>query len=324
MLERILASSSPGAGAQVMGTGIVSIGLSVDGRETLSRGLLVIASVIWVGLAVLLSLRAARDPTGVAADARSPASLTAPIATAVLGARMTLLGWTGVGVAALALALGLWLVLFGPVRLGWTSPTVGASLLLAVSPEAVAVIAAAIAEHGHARWLLLVALASFGLGLVFYVFVISRFDFRELASGRGDHWITGGALGIAALAAATCATGASTLALGDAAETALKDIAVGLWVLTMVWLSVLVYAEFRWPRPRYDTRRWSTVFPLGMYAACSFAVGAAAHADVITSFARIWVWVGLAAWALVFIATLERAATLLRVGRPPRRRTTRS
>ena len=49
-----------------------------------------------------------------------------------------------------------------------------------------------------------------------------------------------------------------------------------------------------------------------MYAACSFVVGAAAHASGITSFARIWVWVGLAVWLAVFGGMLARAPQLLR------------
>ena len=36
-----------------------------------------------------------------------------------------------------------------------------------------------------------------------------------------------------------------------------------------------------------------------MYAACSFVVGAVGSAPVITSFARVWVWVALAVWAMV-------------------------
>jgi hypothetical protein len=245
-------------------------------------------------------------------DAHTPAALTAPIATAVLGTRLTLLGWAWAGIAALVLAFGLWLVLLRPVLLGWKLPTVGISLLFAVAAEALVVIAVGVAALEHARWLLVVALFGLALGLVFYVAVISRFDFRQLAVGHGDHWITGGALGIAALAAGMSATVASELDLGDAAETTLETLAIGLWVLTMLWLVVLVFAELRWRRPRYDARRWSTVFPLGMYAACSFAVGTAAHADAITDFARVWVWIGLAAWALVFAVTLGRGAALLR------------
>ena len=310
--ERVLVASRPGAGAQVMGTGIVSIGLAVDGHETLSRALLVIACVIWLSLALLLGLRAGRDPAGVAADARTPAALTAPIATAVLGARLSLLGWAWAGIAALVLTFGLWLVVLRPVLSGWSTPTVGISLLLAVSAEALAVIGVSVATLEHARWLLVVVLIPLILGLLLYAAVISRFDWRQLAVGHGDHWITGGALGIAALAAAMSATAALPLGLDHTAEPTLKALAVGLWVLTMLWLVVLMFAEVRWRRPGYDARRWSTVFPLGMYAACSFAVGTAAHADVITDFARAWVWIALASWALVFAVTLERGAALVR------------
>jgi hypothetical protein len=44
-----------------------------------------------------------------------------------------------------------------------------------------------------------------------------------------------------------------------------------------------------------------------MYAACSFVVGIAAHAGAITSFARVWVWVALAVWVVVFVAMIRRA-----------------
>jgi hypothetical protein len=40
-LERLLAAIPPASGAVVMGTGIVSIGLSLDGHEMISRVLLI-------------------------------------------------------------------------------------------------------------------------------------------------------------------------------------------------------------------------------------------------------------------------------------------
>jgi hypothetical protein len=212
----------------------------------------------------------------------------------------------------LVIALLLWAALLRPVLAGWRSPTVGVSLLLAVSFESLAVLAATLAAPEHARWLLIAALVPFGLGLGAYVFVISRFDLHQLVVGRGDHWITGGALGIAALAAAKLTATARALGIVGGRGGVLEDMAVGLWVLTMLWLLVLLFAEARWPRRRYDARRWSTVFPLGMYAACSFAVGAVAHAGAITSFARVWVWIGLASWAIVFAATIGRAVEAVR------------
>jgi hypothetical protein len=170
-----------------MASGVVSIGLSLDGQETLSRVTLVVAAGIWVTLAILLPLRAVLDPAGVRADARTPGALTGAAATAVLGTRLVLLGWAWAGVAALVIAVVVWVVLLGPVLAGWRTPTAGVSLLLAVSAESLAVLAATLATPEHARWLVIAALVPFGLGLGLYVFVISRFDFHQLAVGRGDH-----------------------------------------------------------------------------------------------------------------------------------------
>ena len=213
VLGRTLDSIPPAAGSEVMGTAIVSIALSLDGHETLSRVVLAIAAAIWVTLALLLPLRAARDPARFRADARTPGALTAPVATAVLGTRLTTLGWAWAGVAMLVIAFVLWVALLGPVLAGWKSPTVGVSLLLAVSAESLAVLAATLSTSEHARWLLIAALVPFGLGLGLYVFVIARFDLHQLVVGRGDHWITGGALGISSLAAARIAIAASALGI---------------------------------------------------------------------------------------------------------------
>jgi tellurite resistance protein TehA-like permease len=310
ILGRTLDSIGPAAGSEVMGTAIMSIALALDGRETLSRVMLAIAAAIWVTLALLLPLRIARDPARFRADARTPVAFTAAIATGVLGTRLTLLGWGWAGIAALVITLVVWAALLGPVLANWKAPTVGVSLLLAVAPESLAVLAVTLAATEHARWLLIAAFVPFVLGLGFYAFVIARFDVRQLSAGHGDHWITGGALGIAALAAGRIAAAAKGFDMG--AGSVLEGLAVGLWILTMLWLLVLLFTEVRWPRLRYDPRRWSTVFPLGMYAACSFAVGAAAHAGAITDFARVWVWVALAAWAVVFAVTFGRGVKVVR------------
>jgi tellurite resistance protein TehA-like permease len=307
VVKRTLDAIAPASGAVVMGTGIVSIALSLDGHETISRVLLVLDAVIWMALAVLLPARAARDPRRFRSDVRTPAALTSVAGTAVLGTRLTLLGWDWAGVALLVIALLLWAALLAPVLTHWRTPTVGSSLLLTVSTESLAVLAATLAIPEHAHWLLGAALAPFGLGLAFYVFIIARFDLRQLAIGRGDHWITGGALAICTLAAGKITTGAKTLAMLGGGGGTLKSLSLGLWALTMLWLPVLLLSEALRARPGYDVRRWSTVFPVGMYAACSFAVGQAAHASPITSFARVWVWVALVVWLIVFAAMLGEA-----------------
>jgi hypothetical protein len=295
-----------------MGTGIVSIGLSLDGRETLSRVILVIDAIVWVTLALLLAGRLRFDRERVRGEARLPASLTGVAGTAVLGTRLTLLGWSAVGGALLAISLVVWLVLL-PVVLGnWRTPTVGASLVLAVSTESLAVLAATLAAQQHADWLLYAALAPFLLGVGFYLFVISRFDFSQLLGGHGDHWITGGALAISALAAGRITLSAEALRTLTGAIATFKVVALVVWGLAIAWLPVLLAVEAWRPRVAYDVRRWSTVFPVGMYAACSFSVGAATKTAPITDFARVWVWLGVALWLVVFIAMLRRGVELTR------------
>jgi tellurite resistance protein TehA-like permease len=309
---RVLDWTPPAAGAEVMATGIVSVALSLDGDEMLSRILLVIAAVTWLVLAALVPLRAWRFRARLRAELRTPAAFTSVAGTAVLGARLATLGWTWAGIAALAIAAVVWALLLGPVLTHWRTPTDGSSLVLIVATESLAVLAATLGVIERADWLLVIALAPFVLGLGFYVFVIARFDLRELTVGHGDHWITGGALAISTLAAAKLLGGAKALALLGGGGGVLKDAALALWVLTMLWLPVLVLGEITHRRLRYDIRRWSTVFPVGMYAACSFVVGAAAHAGGITNFARVWVWVAVGVWAVVLVAMLYRGISAVR------------
>ena len=88
----------------------------------------------------------------------------------------------------------------------------------------------------------------------------------------------------------------------------------------MAWLPVLVAGEALRPRTGFDARRWSTVFPVGMYAAMSHAVGEQAGRPWIVAFARDWTWVAVAVWALVAAASVGRAARLLGDARAPRPR----
>jgi tellurite resistance protein TehA-like permease len=129
-VQRILGAVPPASGAAVMGTGIVSIGLALDGRETLSRILLVICAAAWVILGVVLGVRLLCDPERVGQEAHSPAALTAVAGTEVLGSRLTLLGWDWAGIALLVIALVVWLTLLSPVLTRWVVPTIGVSFVL--------------------------------------------------------------------------------------------------------------------------------------------------------------------------------------------------
>jgi tellurite resistance protein TehA-like permease len=292
-----------------MGTGIVSVALATDRQHFLSLALLALAAAVWVALALLLAGRLARERSRSVREARSPAALTGVAATAVLGARATGLGWSGVAIALLLIGAGLWLVLLVPVLRNWTAKSTGVSFMLTVSTQSLSVLAAQLATRDHVAWLLYASLVMFALGLALYVFVLAGFDFRQLLQGQGDHWVSGGALAISALAAARITLGADLLHL--LSPSALRTLAVVLWACSAAWLPALVLAELIRPRLRYDVRRWATVFPLGMYAACSFDAGRAASIGGLTDFAHVWAWIAFAAWCVVFAAMVWRGRDLV-------------
>jgi tellurite resistance protein TehA-like permease len=292
-----------------MGCGIVSIDLLVDGQPAASAVLFWLAVVVWVVLAV----RWIGAPSNAVREFRSPAALGCVAATAVLGARVA--GqWHTVAAAAavlLVVALAALGVLLWPVLSHWTTPTVGGSFLVTVATQGVAGFAAVLAAAYRADWLLYAAIVLFAAGLAGYLVVLWRFDFGSVGTAAGDQWVAGGALAISTLAVAKIAASAATLAVfgsgGGARLAAVDDVALALWCGAMVWLIPLVVSEFIRPRLAYHVLRWATVFPVGMYAACSFAVGQVTGIGEITDFARIWTPVAVAVTLIVLIGLTHRA-----------------
>jgi hypothetical protein len=276
-----------------MGTGIVSIALAIDGAETLSRVLLAIAAAAWVVLGAALASRAASDRPSLRLDARLPGSLTAVAGTAVLGARVALLGWGHVAAVLLALSIVTWIALVVPVLRNLARPSAGAAFMLAVSTESIAALAAFVATVDSTRWLLAASVVPLVLGIAAYLLVVVRFDRHELLAGRGDHWVAGGALAIATLACAK---------IGAAGELTrlLRPAALVLWIAAAAWVPVLVATEVSRPRG-YHLHRWATVFPVGMYAVCSFLVAGLLHVGPIADFARVCVWISVAVWGVVVV-----------------------
>lgn len=317
VLDRLFRAIPPASGAVVMGTGIVSVDLLVGGHTSLSLVPLVVATIVWVALGFLLAGRFLFDRARFEHEASLPAALTGVAGTAVLGTRVTLLGWLWAGTGLLIIACILWLALVVRVLRHWVTPTVGASFILVVSTESLAVLAATIGMAARTPWLVVTALIPLTLGVMFYAFVVSRFDVRQLLTGHGDHWVVGGALAISALACGKVTQATHALSLLGAAHGALSAVTLVLWVAAMCWLPVLIVGELISRRTTYDTRRWSTVFPVGMYAACSFATGAATAVAPISDFASLWTWIGVAVWLVVLAAMLWQVVPLVRTEQRP-------
>lgn len=135
-----------------------------------------------------------------------------------------------------------------------------------------------------------------------------------MVGGAGDHWVAGGALSISALAGSKLT--ASPVWTGSA-HTTLRTVTLALLALSLVWYVVLLTAELRHPRPRYDIRRWATVFPLGMTATACLSVADPAGVAWLRPLGEVLLWIAVGAWLLTFAALI--AAHLTAGGRAPSR-----
>ncbi|MFE3522616.1 tellurite resistance/C4-dicarboxylate transporter family protein [Streptomyces sp. NPDC059161] len=296
----------PAAGAAVMATAIISMGLHLNGAEVLSWTLLAMAAVLWCLLACDFVRRLLWERDRWSHEADTPPALTAVAATTVLGTRFSALGRHAVACALLAAAAAIRPGLLIAVVRHWRRRMPGVAFLVCVATQGLAVLAATLSLAGEGDWLARAALVALVVGLILYVQALGHFDFRQLRAGAGDQWISGGALAISALAA-------SGLALSPvwtgAAHTALGTTALVLLGLSLTWCAVLLVAETRWPRPGYDIRRWSTVFPVGMTAVAALSTAAATEIDWLHTLGQVLLWIAVVMWLLTLIGFLHDIGT---------------
>lgn len=312
------AQRSPAAGAAVLATGIVSVGLHLTGYEALSRVVLGLACVAWAVLAAGFGVRLVREPARWRAEAGTPGALTAVAATAVLGTRFSALGRQPLAEALLALAAVLWPLLLVQVARHWRRRMPGGVFLCCVATQGLAVLGATLAGAQATAWLARAALVLFWLGLVLYGCALALFDLRQVTEGLGDQWVAGGALAISALAGSelVAADSARLYLWNDDDRGVLRAVTLALLVLDLAWYAVLLVGEAVRPRRGYDVRRWATVFPLGMTAAAVLSVAAALDAPRLEGPGEVLLWIAVAAWLAVAAGAVAAARAGIRSTAP--------
>ncbi|MFD6431147.1 tellurite resistance/C4-dicarboxylate transporter family protein [Streptomyces venezuelae] len=297
-------SLPPAAGSAVMATGIISVGLRLLGHETLSRAALALAVAGWLALAADFAVRLFSERSRWETEADTPPALTAVAATCVLGTRFALLDRLFLAVCLLVGAAVLWLVLLPAVVRHWGHRMPGAVFLVCVATQAVAVLSGTLAAALPARPLDVVALVFFCLGLLLYAAALTRFDFTNVRTGAGDQWVAGGALAISALAGSKLVAAP----LYDGVwHGVLRTVTLLVLALDLAWYLVLLVAEVRSPRPRYDVRRWATVFPMGMTAVAVLSVSTAAEIPWLAGPGRVLLWIAVAVWVCVCAGMVRQA-----------------
>jgi tellurite resistance protein TehA-like permease len=330
---------SPAYFALVMATGIVSIASDRAGFRTIAAVLLWLNAgqylLVWI-LTLWRLLRYRRALVGDLTDHRSgPGFLSAVAATGVMGNQLILI--TG----AYDLAFGLWIFglflwiiltygIFFNLTIKETKPTIdqgitGAWLLAVVATQSIALLSALLARHFEQPVRLhinFVALSMWLWGGMMYIWMISlifyRYTFFKFspADFSSLYWINMGAMAISTLAGSLLIENTADAWFLETLLPFLRGFTIFFWATGTWWIPMLlilgvwrhVYRKFPL---RYDPQNWGAVFPLGMYAACTFEMTRAMSLDFLLPIARVFVYVALLAWAATFVGLIKSLVSSL-------------
>ncbi|GAA3997948.1 tellurite resistance/C4-dicarboxylate transporter family protein [Comamonas faecalis] len=333
-----LADLSPAYFGLVMATGIVALGAHMLGHAWPARLLLWLNGVQYAVLCVLYVLRAALYPRRFWADlgdhARGPAYFTLVAATGILASQaMVQLGSVRAGFVLWLLTAVFWLVLtytiFAVLTVKRHKPALdrgitGAWLLAVVATQSVAVgsclLAARIGQPLRLE-LNLLALSMWLWGGMLYIWLMSlifyRYTFFRLAPGdlSPPYWINMGAMAISTLAGSLLIENAPHAPYLVSLLPFLKGFTLLYWATGTWWIPMLLllgvwrHGLQRFPL-RYDPLYWGAVFPLGMYAACTWQMSQAMEFAFLQGLPPYFWGVALLAWLLTFAGMLRRLLRL--------------
>jgi tellurite resistance protein TehA-like permease len=127
-----------------------------------------------------------------------------------------------------------------------------------------------------------------------------------------DYWINMGAMAITALTGSTLITASGQSPIVQQISPFLVGLTLLFWAGATWWIPLLILLEIwrhmvRRVRIEYRAEYWSLVFPVGMYAACTFDVAELIHVSLLTGLAE---WVGYVAFGLWLITLVGLARCL--------------
>ena len=335
-----LADLSPANFGMVMATGIVSIAAQLLGQPRLAQALLLVNVLAYGVLWLLTVLRLVRHPGRFAADLvdhlRGPGFFTLVAGSAVLGSQCLLL-WD-LQRAAFALwwvTVGLWLVLTYGVLAAFTTkrskPTLdrginGAWLLMVVATQSIAVLGALLAPQLALEQRLVMRFAALALWLwggMLYIWLMALIFYRYtfFVLGPDDltppYWINMGAMAISTLAGSLLTLDAPEAPFLLPLLPFIKGFTLFYWASGTWWIPMLLVLGvwrhgIRRVPLRYDPLYWGAVFPLGMYAVCTFDLIEALGLPFLDWLPRLFGAAALLAWSLAFVGLLHRIAGWLR------------
>jgi tellurite resistance protein TehA-like permease len=334
---------TPGYFALTMASGIISVGLELEGFHAMSMAVLVVCALSYLLILVLSLFRLARFAAVVRSDFMDPGRafgfFTFIAGTNVLGTRLGMAGWQGATAVLLAVAVLAWVVLGYVVP--WTAvlgrserPVVkdanGSWFIWCVASQSVAVAAASIEPLAGPDWrapLALVAVVAWSVGLILYAAVGILVSLRLMTYPilpqdlRPQYFVAMGAMAISVLAGARIVEMAGA-PMVDATRGLVAGASVVFWSFAS-WLFPVLLAAGWWRHVlhrvplSYEPGLWSVIFPLGMYAVAGIYLGRADQLPLVAAIGRAELWLAVAAFLATFGAMLWHLwATLVAPSRP--------
>jgi tellurite resistance protein TehA-like permease len=327
-LRRSVETMSPTYFSMVMATGILSLAaymLGIAWVAWLLFGLnclfFVVISALALGRACWHTRRALSDFT---AHPHGPGFFTFVAACSVLGSQWLLIAGN-LTVAILLGALGMlaWLLftyaLFTVLTVKENKPTLdkginGGWLLAVVATQSMAVLASLIADHvgqparlelnffALAMWLFGGMLYIWMMSLIFYRYTFFRFAPSDLSP---PYWINMGAMAISTLAGSQLIVNAPHAPFLASMLPFIKGYTVFYWATGTWWVPMLlILGVWRHGLQRfpflYDPLYWGAVFPIGMYAACTYRMIEAMELGFLAPLPPLFLYAGLLGWLVVF------------------------
>lgn len=318
-LARAAGALPEGVFAVVMATGIVSRASHPD-APVISTALLWLATAALIVLGVLALAR----PRPRGSRAAWWDAVTFVAAAGAVAAGYAARGHHGVADALDGAAIAVWLVAIARPA-PWTraggrrhgDEASGRRLLVVVATQSAVISAAALDRSGASSLVAGAAVAAWAAGLALALPVAApaaRGLLLRAQRGRfrADDWILMGVLAISVLAAA------ALLGMhGVPVPEVVRALGIVAWAGACLWIPFLARIDLgcalrRRPGPP-NALRWSMVFPFGMFAEASQALGTATGHPLIHRVGLDAAWVALVAWAAV-AAGIGGGAVARRVG----------
>jgi tellurite resistance protein TehA-like permease len=319
-----------------MATGIISLGSQEHGFRTLAQFFFRINEIAFVIASALLITRFSisfRDSLKAVFSHGEASFLSAIVAgTCILGSQFAGLEKNAdAGFALWIAGLVLWSLFFysffAGLIIGETKPAVesypdGGWLLPVVATQAVSILGTTIAPFypDYESAVVTATVAFHFIGIMFYLAIITlvfhRLFFFRLTPEKlsPTYWIGMGAAAITSLSGSEIIGAAGRWSFSADLLPFLKVSTYFFWVLATWWIPLLVilnlwrHAWRRYPLS-YHPHYWGMVFPLGMYASCTYRFGKLAAMDFMTPTSGFLIYVAVLVWAITFTGMLKRLLT---------------